>query len=93
MSKDKNTNVQGELALDSVARREFLGVAAASGVFLASSSESLAEDEPAETGVRKGRIRQSVMGWCFNPMPALELARHCKALGMPAIEGICFYWQ
>ena len=28
------------------------------------------------------------MGWCFKPMPALELAQHCKTFGMPAIEGI-----
>jgi len=26
--------------------------------------------------IAKGRIRQSVMGWCFKPMPALELAKH-----------------
>ncbi|MDA7613718.1 TIM barrel protein [Verrucomicrobiales bacterium] len=38
--------------------------------------------------VTKGRIKQSVMGWCFNPMKAVELAKVCKALGMPAIEGI-----
>ena len=33
-------------------------------------------------------IRQSVMGWCFAPMPALELARLGKQLGLVAIEGI-----
>ena len=38
--------------------------------------------------VTKGRIRQSVMGWCFKPMPALELAKHCKAIGLEAMEGI-----
>ncbi len=38
--------------------------------------------------VENGRIRQSVMAWCFKPMPAEELARHCKAMGMPAIEGL-----
>ena len=38
--------------------------------------------------VNKGRIRQSVMGWCFKPMPALELAKHCKAIGLEAMEGI-----
>ncbi len=35
-----------------------------------------------------GRIRQSVMGWCFNPMPAEELAALGKRLGLVAIEGI-----
>ncbi|MBM81960.1 MAG: sugar phosphate isomerase [Planctomycetaceae bacterium] len=28
------------------------------------------------------------MAWCFKPMPALELAKHVKAIGMPAIEGL-----
>ena len=37
---------------------------------------------------RMGRIRQSVMGWCFNPMPAEELAVLGKRLGLVAIEGI-----
>jgi hydroxypyruvate isomerase len=36
----------------------------------------------------KGRIRQSVMGWCFKPMPAAELAQAGKKLGLVAIEGI-----
>ena len=38
--------------------------------------------------IKKGRIRQSVMGWCFKPMPALELAKHCKAIGIEAMEGV-----
>ncbi|HIG83098.1 MAG TPA: sugar phosphate isomerase [Verrucomicrobia bacterium] len=28
------------------------------------------------------------MGWCFNPMPTLELAKHCKEIGLVAMEGI-----
>ncbi|MCB9937913.1 MAG: TIM barrel protein [Planctomycetaceae bacterium] len=28
------------------------------------------------------------MGWCFNPMPAVELAKHCVDIGLVAIEGI-----
>lgn len=38
--------------------------------------------------IANGRIRQSVMGWCFKPMPVEELARHCKQIGLVAIEGI-----
>jgi hydroxypyruvate isomerase len=34
------------------------------------------------------RIRQSVMGWCFKPMPTLELAAHCQRIGLEAMEGI-----
>ncbi len=44
---------------------------------------------PSETVVnRKGKIRQSVMGWCFNPMLAADLAREGKRLGLTGIEGI-----
>lgn len=39
--------------------------------------------------VKKGRIRQSIMGWCFRDhYDAIELAHHCKALGLVAMEGI-----
>ena len=34
------------------------------------------------------RIRQSVMGWCFKPMPERELIDHCVEIGIEAIEGI-----
>lgn len=37
---------------------------------------------------QRGRIRQSVMAWCFNPMNALELARHGRRIGLVAIEGL-----
>lgn len=45
--------------------------------------------------VRHGQIRQSIMGWCFNPMPVMQLARHCKSIGLVAMEGvdISFYPQ
>ena len=35
-----------------------------------------------------GRVRQSVMGWCFKPMSAEDLAKLGKKLGLVAIEGI-----
>ncbi|MCA9248938.1 MAG: TIM barrel protein, partial [Planctomycetales bacterium] len=38
--------------------------------------------------IASGRIRQSVMGWCFNPMPTDTLIDACHAMGMPAMEGI-----
>ncbi len=43
---------------------------------------------PNDFKITKGRIRQSVMGWCFKPMTSVELARHCKDIGLVAIEGI-----
>lgn len=36
--------------------------------------------------VKNGRIRQSVIPWCFNPMPVPELAKHSAALGIQSVE-------
>ena len=41
-------------------------------------------DEP--RAVKNGRIRQSVIPWCFNPMPVPELAKHSAALGLQSVE-------
>ncbi len=38
--------------------------------------------------IRNGNIRQSIMGWCFKPMEAEVLAKHCKEIGLVAMEGI-----
>ena len=38
---------------------------------------------------KNNRIRQSIMGWCFNKhFDTLTLAKHCKSLGIVAMEGI-----
>jgi hydroxypyruvate isomerase len=36
--------------------------------------------------ITRGRIKQSVVPWCFNPMPVPELARHSAALGLQSVE-------
>ena len=38
--------------------------------------DSRAADDPAPFRVKNGRIKQSVIPWCFNPMPETELAQH-----------------
>jgi hydroxypyruvate isomerase len=38
--------------------------------------------------IRNGHIRQSIMAWTFNPMPMPELARHCREIGLVAMEGL-----
>lgn len=71
-------------------RRAWLKVSAfVSGFAVLSGRGALsAQDVPADYRIRHGRIRQSIMGWTFNPMPTLELARHCKAIGLVAMEGV-----
>ncbi len=42
-----------------------------------------------ERPITKGRIRQSIMGWCFRDhMDAPTLAQHCKDIGLVAMEGV-----
>jgi hydroxypyruvate isomerase len=38
--------------------------------------------------IRNRRIRQSIMGWTFNPLPTPELARLSRDIGLVAMEGI-----
>jgi len=72
-----------------ITRRDALKVGA---LGLATTASSHAQVPRAELNptfkVTQGRIRQSVMGWCFKPMTAVELAKHCKAIGLEAMEGI-----
>jgi hydroxypyruvate isomerase len=41
-----------------------------------------------QPAVTVGRVKQSVMGWCFKPMPTPELINHARRVGLVAIEGI-----
>lgn len=49
------------------------------------SAIARADDEPLYR-VKRGRIRQSVVAWCFNPMPVEELALFAAALGLLSVE-------
>lgn len=77
-----------------LSRRSFIGGAAAAcaGTALtagpAQATEARDEIPPEDYRIAKGRIRQSVMGWCFNPLPTEDLIAACHRMGMPAMEGI-----
>ena len=47
-------------------------------------TSALAEEAPYR--VSNGRIKQSVVPWCFNPMPVEELAKHAAAMGLKSVE-------
>jgi len=68
-----------------LSRRKLIGAAAATA---ATVGNIRAESDKKLFKVKNSRIRQSVMGWCFNPMPTMELAKHCKEIGLVAMEGI-----
>ena len=68
-----------------LSRRKLIGAAAATA---ATVGNIKADSDKKLFKVKNGRIRQSVMGWCFNPMPTMELAKHCKDIGLVAMGGI-----
>lgn len=72
-------------------RRELLKWGAGSAVALMAGRTHAQNANPFSLGAKiaRGPIRQSVMGWCFQDhMDALTLARHCKDIGLVAMEGI-----
>ncbi len=79
---------------DQLSRRSLLASAAATTAFLATAtnrvnaSQTPKDGFPLDFRVANKRIHQSVMGWCFNPMPVPDLIDHCVKIGIGAIEGI-----
>src|SRR6187551_5446 len=43
-------------------------------------------DESVRYRAKNGRIKQSVIPWCFKPMPEEELVQHAAALGLQSVE-------
>jgi hydroxypyruvate isomerase len=73
-----------------LSRRAALKTLASTAVLAASLP---AQDRSATTAsssapyrITRGRIRQSVVPWCFNPMPVPELAQHAAAMGLKSVE-------
>ena len=72
-------------------RREALAAIGTAGL-LATAGRAAAQVPKSEASpqdkIVHGKIRQSVMGWCFKPMKTTTLAEHCRTIGLEAIEGI-----
>lgn len=83
-------------------RRKWLQTTIASGACLATTyglanrvegsmpadlvQESEAPDQ--DYKIVNGRAKQSVMAWCFKPIPMEDLIKACAKMGLSAIEGI-----
>jgi hydroxypyruvate isomerase len=61
---------------------------AAAGEVAALGAEKSPQEAAVERVVTKGRIHQSVVSWCFAPMPVETLAGHAAAIGLKAVENI-----
>lgn len=78
--------------MKSISRRNMLqsSIALLGGGLLYSSSSNQANavtDIPDENyKIQNGRIKQSVMAWCFDPMPDEVLIDACHKMGMPAMD-------
>lgn len=78
--------------MTTLSRRNFLaGSAALCATGMLSSLESYGAHHggkipPEDYKIQNGRIKQSVMAWCFNPMPAETLIDACHKMGMPAMD-------
>ena len=73
---------------DRLSRRSLLAAGALAAAASPAAAQAPRETVPADFKITNKRIRQSVMGWCFKPMPEVELIRHCADIGLEAIEGI-----
>ncbi|MGY8642782.1 MAG: TIM barrel protein [Verrucomicrobiales bacterium] len=86
---------------ESNSRRNFLQKSALASLGLAVPGTLLNAQMPRskmtpDFVVKNGRIRQSIMGWCFNNQfdkkdskkNTMILAQHCKDIGLVAMEGI-----
>ena len=66
-----------------------LGGTVAAGLAAGSVQAQVSKDGVSKDfKVSKGCIKQSVMGWCFKPIPVPELAKACADIGLVAMEGI-----
>lgn len=85
--------------MTAIERRQFLrSSAACAGIALSPAAGFVANQAMAQLPrsgadpnyvVKNKRIRQSIMGWCFKDhYDTPTLAKHCKALGIVAMEGI-----
>ncbi len=77
-------------ATSQMSRRQILATAGTLSLIAAHAApdRAIADEKSPASVITHGKIKQSLMGWCFNPMPTEELAKKAKALGLVAIEGI-----
>jgi hydroxypyruvate isomerase len=83
-------------AENNLSRRKLLAASAAAATVTLSSATKNYGDTPlpaksnaaVDFRIQKKRVRQSVMGWCYKPMPIPDLINLCVDVGLEGIEGI-----
>ena len=62
-------------------------IAAAAGVAVSGVAQAAEPSSPGRV-VTKGRIHQTAVSWCYEPMDVETLARHAAAIGLSALENV-----
>jgi hydroxypyruvate isomerase len=79
---------RGTSPASKVTRRRALQSGAGAALMLGAADSRLTAAAPSDqqaTSLR-GRIKQSVCPWCFEPMPLETLCRHAAAMGIQSVE-------
>ena len=75
-----------------ITRRHFFTTsataAAAASITTRSQADIARAAASADYTIKNAGLKHTVMGWCFKPMDMMELAKHCKAIGLKGMEGI-----
>ena len=77
-----HTPLSRRTALKTLAGATALGLNAS----MPSAAAAASAESSAPYRIKNGRVRQSVVAWCFNPMPVPELAQHAAAMGLKSVE-------
>ena len=74
----------------SISRRSVLKSSLLAGAALGAgvAGQSASADDDTEKPAGKLKVKQSVMAWCFNPMPMEKLIPACAEIGLAGMEGI-----
>jgi hydroxypyruvate isomerase len=75
----KVTVLGGVAALETCSRRSAIGHEPAAG-------QQRADVPPDDYRVERGRVKLSVYGWCFEPMPMEQLIRACHRMGVKGMD-------
>jgi hydroxypyruvate isomerase len=65
-----------------------VGVTAGTLPTAVAAADRQREMPPEDYRATKGRIKHSVMAWCYNPLPKDQLIQACRKMGLSAMEGI-----
>lgn len=84
MKSQMKSSSTGRASAAQFKRRSLLKAGAALG--LAFGIPRFGRAENSEYKITKGRINQSVVPWCFRPMPVEELAGHAARMGLKSVE-------